>query len=310
MRMIFCADPWNVRQPEPMYADEVAATEQLNVPFSLLNFEALVDQHNDTRALRRVKVADTPELAIFRGWMLKPEDYMLLYAALAERNIFLINMPLAYTHCHFLPESYDLIRDLSPDTVWLRMTEIDGEDGRIDFDTIMQMLRPFGDRPLIVKDFVKSRKHEWFEACYIPAASDRAAVERVVSRFIQLQGDDLAEGLVFREFAPLEPLGAHSKSGMPLTREYRLFFCDGQHLLTIPYWEEGSYDGELPPLKLLAPVARRVRSRFFTMDVARQLNGTWSIIELGDGQVAGLPERTDIASFYQALIRTADSRLP
>ena len=68
----------------------------------------------------------------------------------------------------------------------------------------------------MLKDFVKSRKHEWAEACFIPSASDRASVERVVRRFLELQDDDLSEGLVFREFVEFEPLGRHPKSGMPL----------------------------------------------------------------------------------------------
>ena len=94
----------------------------------------------------------------------------------------------------------------------------------------MGLLRPFGSAAVVVKDFVKSRKHEWAEACFIPSASDRAAVERVVRRFLELQGDDLSEGLVFREFADFEPLGRHPKSGMPLTKEFRLFFLDRQPL--------------------------------------------------------------------------------
>jgi hypothetical protein len=44
-----------------------------------------------------------------------------------------------------------------------------------------------------------------------------------------------------------------------------------------------------------------VQSRFFTMDVARRLDGAWMIIELGDGQVAGLPEQADAGAFYRAL---------
>src|SRR5450432_3294033 len=66
-------------------------------------------------------------------------------------------------------------------------------------DEVMALLRPFGEKPIIVKDYVKSRKHEWNEACYIPCASDRQAVERVVMGFLHLQGEDLNEGLVFRE---------------------------------------------------------------------------------------------------------------
>jgi sugar phosphate isomerase/epimerase len=48
-------------------------------------------------------------------------------------------------------------------------------------------------------------------------------------------------------------------------------------------------------------VARRVQSRFFTMDVAKRLDGEWMIVELGDGQVAGLPDRADVVAFYRRL---------
>ncbi len=71
-------------------------------------------------------------------------------------------------------------------------------------------------------DIVKSRKHEWDEACFIPAADDKSAVEQVVSRFVELQGDDLAGGLAFREFVELDPVGRHPRSGLRLGREYRL----------------------------------------------------------------------------------------
>ncbi|HEY3063178.1 MAG TPA: ATP-grasp domain-containing protein [Chloroflexota bacterium] len=56
---------------------------------------------------------------------------------------------------------------------------------------------------------MKSRKHEWNEACFIPSAADRAGAERVVKRFVELQGDDLAQGLVFRE------LGDGQVAGLP-----------------------------------------------------------------------------------------------
>lgn len=44
-----------------------------------------------------------------------------------------------------------------------------------------------------------------------------------------------------------------------------------------------------------------MRSRLFTLDVARQQDGDWLIIEPGDGQVTGLPERADPRAFYRAL---------
>ena len=44
-----------------------------------------------------------------------------------------------------------------------------------------------------------------------------------------------------------------------------------------------------------------MKSRFFTMDVARRTTGEWIIMELGDGQVAGIPSRVSPASFYESL---------
>ena len=123
----------------------------------------------------------------------------------------------------------------------------------------------------------------------------------MTTRFLALQGANLNEGLVFREFVPFEPLAWHSKSGMPLTKEFRLFFLDGKLLLSTAYWDEGEYGDLQPPIERFQQLAQNIQSRFFTMDVAKQLYGDWMIVELGDGQVAGLPEQTDLTAFYEGL---------
>lgn len=153
----------------------------------------------------------------------------------------------------------------------------------------------------MIKDWVKSRKHEWDEACFIPSASDMASVERVARRFMELQGDDLVGGLVFRVFETFEPLGAHQRSGMPLTKEFRLFYLDGRLLFASRYWEAVEYGDGAPPVEMFAEVAARLRSRFFTVDVARRTDGVWRIIEIGDGQVSGLTEEASHDAFYRAL---------
>ncbi|GCE11032.1 hypothetical protein KTT_08910 [Tengunoibacter tsumagoiensis] len=297
MRIIFCADYWNPLSVDNAYETEVNVVEGLHLNYSLINIEALVEQKNALRAVRKVEPASTEELAIYRGWMLKPQIYEQLSAALAERGLLLINTPAAYLHCHYLPQSYPLLEGFTPRSTWIRT----GFD--VSIDEVMKALHVFGDKPVIVKDFVKSRKHEWNEACYIPCASDRHAVERVVRRFLQLQGEDLNEGLIFREFIEFEPLAYHSKSGMPLIKEFRLFVLDGRIICSTPYWEEGDYGDDkdgFPPIDTFGHIVQNIQSRFFTMDVARKRDGTWNIVELGDGQVAGLPVRADMQAFYQA----------
>jgi hypothetical protein len=227
--------------------------------------------------------------------MMTPPQYRVLYEALAGRNIRLINDPDQYRHCHHLPECYPIIERLTPRSVWLT--------GDLSIDRIMGVLTAFGDRPVIVKDFVKSRKHEWNDACFIPSAADRDVVEHVISCFLELQGDDLNEGLVVREFVEFRLVGVHPKSGMPLTEEYRSFWRDAQPAFCSPYWEGVGYCKTYPPLEFFAVIAAAVRSRFFTMDVARRVDGNWMIVELGDGQVSGLPSEEDAGPFYELFTR-------
>jgi len=363
MRLLFCADPLSARQPDPDYAGELAAAQAHGAPTSLISYEALVNEGDAERAVRRVAPADdpaAPELAVYRGWMLRPPDYARLYAALLARGLRLINDPAAYRHAHYLPDAYPLIAAHTPRTVWLPLAPAAPPDA-LPLDAIMAALLPFGDAPVIVKDYVKSRKHEWAAATYIPSAADRAAVARVVGRFVAGQGPDLNEGLVFRAFeryAPLATPRSGGRGGPPPTQEYRVFWLDGAPLATAPHWDTdmptdaattsatdiatGGASGipaggartnaqlAEPPIAQFQPIAQRILCRFFTMDLApladpeasqesfpggsnaggannmddraMPLAGRWRIVELGDGQVAGLPARLDVGAFYAALV--------
>lgn len=305
MRVIFPAAPFAPNQPDRTFAREVAAADAAGLARSLLDYEALVNDQDVARAVRRVPTLAAPEAVIYRGWMLRPTDYARLHAALAARGARLLTSPTAYRYCHYLPEWYGALAGSTPRSLWLPHAS----GSPLPLDAIMARLATFGSAPLIVKDYVTSRKHEWAEACYIPSAADRAAVERVISRFLALQGDDLNEGLVFREFVPLEPLAVHSRSGMPLAVEHRIFYLDGAPLDPLPYWEEGVYAFDPPPLEPFRTLASRIPSPFFAMDVARRADGEWIVIELGDGQVAGLPARADALAFYSALACWRESLL-
>lgn len=89
---------------------------------------------------------------------------------------------------------------------------------------------------------------------------------------------------------------------MPLAREYRRFYLDGVPFATSAYWDVVDASDSPPPTDLLADVARGIPSRFFTLDFARAVSGEWLIVETGDGQVAGLPERMNMQEFYRTLV--------
>jgi hypothetical protein len=64
-----------------------------------------------------------------------------------------------------------------------------------------------------------------------------------------------------------------------------------------------AYRASEPPSERFSGIAASVRSRFFTMGLARRRDGDWMIIEVGDGQVSGLPRKSGADAFYEALAR-------
>ncbi len=294
MKIIFCDSVINPRAVEPDYEAERKAALAVGLEPVLISFEELT-MRNVHQALRYVPVVGKEERAIYRGWMLTPALYEVLYKGLLTRNIRLINDPTEYKHCHYLPESYALIEGYTPESVWMEVKE--------DFGVyeVLPLVKQFGDSPLIVKDYVKSEKHFWETACFIPSASDEAKVKEVVAAFLALRESELNEGLVFRKFEKLTFLTQHSQSDMPLTLEYRLIFANKTLIAVLDYWEEGDYGTLEPPVADFLPIAAQIQSHFFTMDIAQKEDGSWIIMELGDGQVAGLPDHADKEAVYRKL---------
>lgn len=296
MKIIFPQDPTLESNPDSMFIDEVAAATHAGLGFALIDYQELTQHKNAARCVRDIPVHAELENAVYRGWMLRVEEYSALYDALLSRGIQLISGEHQYRHAQYLPEHLPIIKEKTPHTIWMKT------DGNISYDVVMRLLLPFSGQPLVMKDFVQAQKHYWKQACYITSASDEIAVRNTVDHFMKLQGDRLEGGLVFREYVEFAPLTEDPQSGMPLVKEYRIFYLNHIPIATIRYWDvEGDSPDEEPDLSIFDDIARRVRSYFFTMDIAQRLDGEWMIIELGDGQVAGLPTTADLDAFYRAL---------
>lgn len=297
MTVLFCDSVFDNTSVEPDYEGERDSALRFGFNVSLLSFEELC-AGNIEKALRFIKASTKKEVAIYRGWMLNPRQYSALYEGLLSKNVELINSPEQYTHCHYFPESYNKIESKTPKSYWT--TDLDEA-------SILKCAAHFGDHPIIVKDFVKSEKHDWETACFIPRASDKKKLLEVVRNFLKLRGDSLNEGIVFRKFEGLEFLTAHSKSGMPLTKEFRIFFAKNEIVKVYNYWDEGTYGESKPQLETFLNIAQTIESNFFTMDVAQKKSGDWIIMELGDGQVAGLPDQASENEFYDSLFKILPS---
>ncbi|URZ04287.1 hypothetical protein CLAUR_043760 [Clostridium felsineum] len=224
---------------------------------------------------------------------MKPKDYEYLYNSLADKNYYLINSPDEYLNAHYLPNWYKYLENLTSKTIWSK--DIPSKE------EIVDMLKYFNEEPIIVKYYVKSRKHEWYKSCYIKNSKERENAIQVIDNFIKGQGEDINQGIVLRKFVDLESVGFHEKSGMPISNELRLFIFNYKVVCTIGYWDGKNVDEYPEFVNQILYELKNIKSSFFTVDIAKKSNGEWIIMELGDGQVSGLQEY-NIKDFYIKLI--------
>lgn len=298
MIIVFCTNPLNTKEVDVDYQEEfIAATSTGLFQSVLIDFDELVYNNQAKRSVRYVPNQEVEVSAIYRGWMLRPQDYELLYNALKNKGIVLINTPEQYEYAHCFPNWYNDVLEYTPKSVCASVERI-----KANFDGVHSDLSIFGNSPLIVKDYVKSRKHEWNDACYICNANNKEEVKRVTNNFIDRQGENLVGEVVLREFIELVAIGNHPKSNMPLTREYRAFFVNGKWIMSLPYWAEVEYYGK--DNKDGAEFIRKfenLKSEFYTIDYAVKKDGDFIVIEIGDGQVSGLPSTKNAKDFYSHL---------
>ncbi len=222
---------------------------------------------------------------------MRPELYRKFYAMLEERDIILINSPEEYERYHLLPGWYDDFKSETAQSVW-------GDEGSV--TKALRAAREL-EGPFIVKDYVKSRKHEWYDACYIENIANVENASKIITNFVDRQREDLIGGIVLRRFVKLKQIGYHENSGMPLSEEYRVFIVSGRVAAISDYWR-GDEEIRLSDAERewIGSLALRVKSNFVTMDLARKEDGSLIIIEFGDGQVSGL-QQIDPGEFYSAL---------
>ena len=202
---------------------------------------------------------------IYRGWMLTLADYKRLAAALEQRGARLITSPEQYRLCHHLPGWYSVCSDLTPRTVFFE----EGADPSL-------CLTALGSAPYFVKDYVKSLTTERGSV-----ARSIEEVTEIVRLLKQFRGH-VEGGVCVREFIELKP-----------ETEDRFFVVNGQPM--------GKSD-EVPAI--VAQVAARVASPFFSVDVASRMDGNLIVIELGDGQVSD-KKSWPAGRFVEALLSAA-----
>lgn len=294
MRLLFPCDPLRRSRVEDDFALELGFASGVGLACGLYSHEALTAGGDAADAVRTVATpASEGEPVLLRGWMVGGETYASLHEALVARGFSPLTSPAAYAGAHYLPLAYAHLDGHTPESSW-----IEGDDPEAAWGLYNAGFRAQGDA--IIKDWVKSAKHRWREACFLPAGSSREDFGRIFAAFRAARGGLFERGVVLRRFVPLASRGSDMR-GFPLVEEHRLFFLGGE-LVARPYCP-GLPDPCAEPAERerWTMLARRFASPFLTLDVARLETGGWTVVEAGDGQVSGLPLAIEPPLFYASL---------
>ena len=115
--------------------------------------------------------------------------------------------------------------------------------------------------------------------------------------YFNLQNDTLIgeQGVYIRQFEQFVSYGSQL-NGMPIAHEFRFFVWNETILAGGYYWSNfpevveehhPDYHEAIPFVQQIIDVVHP-NARFYVIDVGQRTDGQWRVIELNDGQMAGL----------------------
>ncbi|MCL2867157.1 MAG: ATP-grasp domain-containing protein [Clostridia bacterium] len=274
------SDYFDVRIVEPDFASEYEAVcriPQFKVLF--YNYDAFVSGESLQIYPNDYYTGD----CIYRGWMLNPEQYRVLYDSLHEKGISLINTPNEYDACHLHPQATQ--HDIRPYTPY-SMVFIEGE--KINWDIVNNRFKKF-----MIKDYVKSVKDTGFPEFFETPVKAKE-MELRISEFIDLRGKLFTQGIVIKEYVDL-------KKYYESKNEYRAFFLNNQ-LLSLARNSNQPETCRPVPLDFVKKF-NNMPSKYYTVDFAELSDGKWIVIETGDGQVSGLSPDQLVFKYFDDIYR-------
>ncbi|MEK7954046.1 ATP-grasp domain-containing protein [Luteolibacter soli] len=286
MILLFPCEPFSPRRIDPDFVTEYEAARSVGFACFAYSHEDL-EVGDIATCLKILPDPGEDRQVLVRGWMVPGETYRKLHDGLSDRGFTPITSPDAYDEAHYLPLAYQHTEGHTSRSAW-----IEGDSP----DDAWDLYQSFRHADAIIKDWVKSAKSRWKDGCYIPASTSEERFREIFKVFRHERGKLFNRGVVLREFLPIVERGSDIR-GLPLVEETRLFFWQGE-VLVLPDERSPSPLDEIGRWK---EIATRFRSSFLTIDVALLEDGSWRIVETGDGQVSGLPVGLDPTRFYASL---------
>jgi len=279
-KILFPCDPFNSKEVDSNFKNEYQISKTLGIDYFFYDHDLLADEEK----VKFSGLSDSEGFVIIRSWMMNPKQYEILYNALVSKGQTLITTPINYVSCHYLKESYKYIEKYTAKTLF---TE------NFDKETLGAMFDQFSNG-IVLKDYVKSEKG--IPGLFIiPKETSHEQLEGVVKRFIEARGKLFNVGIAFREFIELNRIEGE-------VNEWRVFVFKDKSVAI----EQNSNINVLinhlqkPSQYLINSVIEKMKgvSPFYTIDFAEKADGSWVVVETGDGQVSGLAPKQNPIGLY------------
>lgn len=296
MKILFPSQPFEPKKVDYDMSAEWEAAKLAGFELYLYDHDAFVGkgEFKTNLAIRDFETLQHEDV-IVRGWMFTEKQYTNFYDNLGEIGYLPITSPSQYVQCHHFPEVYQYINEFTSKTWWSgewSLREDKDKPEEISWAPVRDLLG--GD--ILIKDYVKSENGNP-DLFILSKDLSNEEFGNKVQKFIEARGKLFNKGLVFKSVEKLKQYEGQ-------TNEWRLFFFD-KKLITFTMNTKKLIDKaatiSVTELDKFATLAQSIPSNFFTMDIAEKEDGTWMILECGDGQVSGLAAHEEPIKFYNKL---------
>ena len=148
-----------------------------------------------------------------------------------------------------------------------------------------------------MKYYVKSVKGTDFPNSFDKSLT-QLEFDKCMDVFYKYRGNLLTGGICIKEYLQLKRYGGK-------TNEHRVFYINHEPA-TVSRNSGQEVKSPIPPQELIDKY-KNLDCDYYTIDYAELEDGSWRIIEAGDGEVSGLAENQDYEQYYRALCQLVPS---
>ena len=187
------------------------------------------------------------EHILYRGWMMNVNLYQKFAALVNAKGATLVTSTLHYGYSHYLPNWYESCKAFTAETYWFK-----------DDDNLIPSIQKLDWQGYFVKYFVKSNNTEGGSIAY--SITEVLEIIKLLKQFrVELEG-----GIVLRKL------------------EYYLPNTEQRYFV----WQGKVYSASNFIPELAWQIAAKHSAPFYTIDLIQHFDGSWRLVEIGDGQVS------------------------